>query len=224
MWGVRHLLQSRPKPQPHPQPPWLSTPRGPGLLSQHAVQALAPSLGLRMERQKQTPLGCSFSPGVSGSRAGRWVCEGRRKGAGLAVLALAWVPSLLSVTQATRWVPSPLALEPVFGWRVDTEQVGTQRSVFVPRTKPLELGQGDNSCAPHPRPSEQATGRRAGGDGGKDPPCAKALGSGGRLEDLRVSGAGQSLGGPAGRALSRRNRKVVRVHASLLAEFTPAEM
>lgn len=69
--------------------------------------------------------------------------------------------------------------EPVFGWRVDTEQVGTHRSVFVPRT--LKLGQGDNSCAPHPVPLSRQRGGEQVEMEGKDPPCAKALGSGGGL-------------------------------------------
>ena len=176
-----------PNHNPQPQPPWLSSPPGawltvPTLLCRPQAPSLDPRMGDGAETDPRWA--AASAPGASGSRAGRWVCEGR-KGAGLAVLALAWVPSSLSVTQATRRVPSP----PGFGslslageWALN-RWAHTGQCLFWGRT--LELGRGDGGCAP-PRPSQQAAVRRVGGDGGKGPSQCKGPGVRRRLEDLRA--------------------------------------
>lgn len=140
-----------PNHNPQPQPPWLSIPLGtrltvPMLLCGPQAPSLDPRMGDGAETNPRWA--AASAPGVSGSRAGRWVCEGR-KGAGLAVLALAWVPSLLIVTQATRRVPSPPGLGSLFlagEWTLNRWAHAGQ-CLFWGRT--LELGRGGDSCAPH---------------------------------------------------------------------------
>lgn len=131
----------------------------------------APSLDPRMEGAETDPFWAAASaPGVSGSRARCWVCEGR-KGA-------AW--------QTARRVPSPLGLGSLSlagGWTLN-RWANTEVSV-CPGDRHQSWVGVMAAVPPTPWP-EQATVRRAGGDGGKGPSQCKGPGVKRRLEDLRV--------------------------------------
>lgn len=71
--GVLDTFSSQgPNHNPHPQPPWLSTPRGPGLLSQRRrAGPWPPHWASGWGDRNRPPLGRSFSPG--GFRVPGWV-------------------------------------------------------------------------------------------------------------------------------------------------------